>query len=89
MDDKTENKWHLDKKVPISLIIMMVMQFTALVWFVGKLDARILALETGVSVQHERDERQDKASAESDSLIRANLQDINQKLDRLIERVKK
>jgi hypothetical protein len=88
-EEKSESKrWRFDKNVPISLIIVMVVQFASLVWFVGKLDARIAALEAQNVTQHERDERQDKASSESDTLMRTDLKEINGKLDRLIERIR-
>ena len=82
--------WHMDKKVPISIVIGMLMQVLVASWYAGKLDSRVLSLEEKqvsiVTAQHERDERQDKAGQDNDRLIREELRDINAKLDRLIER---
>jgi hypothetical protein len=78
--------WHLDKKVPISLIIAMFLQFAGVIWYAGKIDARVAALETSQQVQKERDERQDRSNSETIALLRTQLQDISSKLDRLIER---
>jgi hypothetical protein len=79
-----EDGWHLDKKVPISIIAAMLVQLAAALWFVSKLDARVIALETALIAQHERDALQDKASNDSDTLIRMQLTRIDDKLDRLL-----
>jgi hypothetical protein len=47
--DKSDTSWHVDKKVPISLIVTLVLVFggqtvTAL-WWASKVDARIERLE--------------------------------------------
>lgn len=33
--------WHLDKKVPIALIVVLVAQFLGGLWFMARLDARV------------------------------------------------
>lgn len=80
--------WHLDKKVPIGIIVAMLMQFAGALWFVSKLDARILALEAAQSLQRDRDDRQDKTSGEGFGQLQRQLERIDEKLDRLIERRK-
>lgn len=35
-----DNRWHLDKKVPISLIVALTLQGGAGIWFAGKLAQR-------------------------------------------------
>ncbi len=45
--------WHLDKKVPIALIITIVAQIIATVWMASKLDSRIETLERS-DTRHER-----------------------------------
>ncbi len=44
MDD--QSRWHLDKRVPIALIITMLLQGIGLVWYVSKIDSRVQTLET-------------------------------------------
>ena len=83
---RDDNNWHLDKKVPITLIGVLAAQLASGVWFASKLDARIAALESARIDQHERDERQDKQVAEALALVRAQLDRMDGKLDRLVEK---
>jgi hypothetical protein len=78
--------WHLDKKVPISLIATLLVQFAGGLWFMSKLESRVLALESATAVQHERDERQDRATSSGQDKLDRRLDNIDAKLDRLIER---
>ena len=41
----SKEPWHLDKKVPIALILMILGQTFAFVAFISKMDSRINALE--------------------------------------------
>lgn len=61
--DKSDASWHLDRKVPISLIVTLVMVFggqtvTAL-WWAGKVDSRIERLEeiTKIAAPQTADQR--------------------------------
>ena len=85
MTQDGEGQWHLDKKVPISIIMAMLVQFAGGLWFVARLDARIIALETAQVAQAERDNRQDTNHNDSLSLLRSDMRDIMARLDRLIE----
>lgn len=78
--------WHLDKKVPISIILTILMQGAAGLWFLASLRTDIELLKSTTAVQRERDDRQDKTLADALALIRADLQKANDKLDRLIEK---
>lgn len=62
MNCSTDSTWHLDKKVPIVIILTMGIQVAGGLWFISKRDARVLAVETAHTQQRDRDERQDKAS---------------------------
>jgi hypothetical protein len=42
-----DRQWHLDKKVPIALIIAIGVQTGGAIWWARGLDARISALEKG------------------------------------------
>lgn len=87
--DEAETGWHLDKKVPISLIIAILAQMAGGLWFASKLDARLERLEAARVEQHDRDERQDRSSADAVGLLRSDIRDVANKLDRLIERREK
>lgn len=83
---QTPGGWHLDKKVPISIIVTLLMQAAAGLWFLANLRTDIELLKNTTAVQRERDDRQDKTLADALALIRADLQKANDKLDRLIEK---
>jgi hypothetical protein len=91
--DLHDTRWHLDKKVPISIIAAILFQFAGGLWFISKLDARIAALEAlGViqlSSQRDRDQTQDKQVADAIQLVRTQLERMDDKLDRIIERPRK
>lgn len=40
-----EREWHLDKKVPIAMILTIILQTGTFVWFAARLDHRVEALE--------------------------------------------
>lgn len=83
--DNNDGQWHLDKKVPISIILAMLVQFGGGLWFIARLDARIIALETAQVAQADRDNRQDMNHNDSLGLLRSDMRDIMARLDRLIE----
>ncbi len=82
--------WHLDKKVPISIILALLAQGAGGIWYLGRIEARVTQLEHDTQItiaqQHDRDERQDRAMTEALALLRADMRDLSAKLDRLIER---
>jgi hypothetical protein len=88
-----DNRWHLDRKVPISIIVTMVT--LAITGFVAVLSIRsdVDVLKATQAVQNagqrERDERQDKALFDAVGLVRGDMRDVHNKLDRLIERTPK
>ena len=41
--DNREDSWHLSKSVPISIILAILMQTIALVWYVSSLDSNVEA----------------------------------------------
>jgi hypothetical protein len=79
-----EAHWHLDKKVPVGIIVALFLQFMGGVWFMSKLESRIMALESVQIEQRLRDDRQDRASAETVAIIRAQLDRIDANILQLI-----
>ena len=49
MTDRTESGWHLDRKVPITLIVLIIFNFAGFVWVASQMDARITANEKSIS----------------------------------------
>lgn len=83
---ETKESWHLDKKVPISLIAVLVMQAGAGIWAVADIKKDVELLKAANVEQRMRDERQDKSTTEAINLLRADIKEVSQKMDRLIER---
>lgn len=81
-----DTRWHLDKRVPIGLIGAVLVQTISFVWFISKIDSRVSSLESGVVMQRDRDDRQDRSASEAAANVRSDLKEIDRKLDRLIER---
>lgn len=83
---KEDTSWHLDKRVPVSLIAALCLQTGAFLWFISKMDSRIEMLERAQVVQRDRDQQQDNAARDTLSSLRGDILEVNRKLDRLIER---
>jgi hypothetical protein len=69
---RDEGQWHLDRKVPLAIIVTLLLQTGAFIWWAAKTDARVDALEmnfTRISPQAERIVRlETKMDAVADSL---------------------
>lgn len=82
--------WHLKKEIQLGHIITTVTVATSIMLFVSRIDSRVEMLEaqalSAKQAQHERDDRQDKANAEMIGLLRNQLERMETKLDRLVER---
>ena len=79
-----DNRWHLDKKVPISIIAALFIQFLGGVWFMSKLESRIVALEAAKASQEKVDEAQDRRANDAVGLVRSDIQELSRKLDRMM-----
>lgn len=81
----TRTRWHLKKELQLGHIITTCTVLFSVIWYAGKLDQRIALVEQAVSAQRERDDRQDKQTVDSTTLMRVQLDKIEAKLDRVIE----
>ena len=92
MDDFNERRkkqhWHLEKSVSVSHIISTVMIVISALIFAIKMDSRVTMLEQAIMTQHSTDDKQDSERLRVATELKTNLKDINDKLDRLIERAK-
>lgn len=50
-DRKYEREWHLDKKVPIAVILTILLQTGAFVWWGARIDQRVEILERSDSAR--------------------------------------
>lgn len=86
---KPNGPWHVDRKVPLAIIIGMVLQAGGLIVYFKNREAefmqRIALVESQVNAQHDRDDRQDKASTLANEQVQKRLDRIEEKIDRLIE----
>jgi len=83
-----EDQWHLDKKVPLGLILTILVQAGMVIWAIADIKKDVEVLKHQVVVLHERDNTQELANKSTFDLIRAQMERIDAKLDRLIERTK-
>ena len=79
MTEKTEpsERWHLKKEIQLGHLITTATVAVAAIMYINKIDQRVTVVEVQIAAQRD-----------SSILLRANLEKINDKLDRLIERAK-
>lgn len=82
----SNNSWHLDKKVPLSLIFAMLIQAAMVIWAVVDIKKDVEILKSRVAMQQDRDDRQDKTLGEVVSRLQTHLERMDGKLDWLIEK---
>jgi len=80
-----EDGWHLDKKVPLSLIAAMVAQVVVVTMFFADIKRDVELLKADVSVLHQKDTETTRELRDALQHIRVQYDKLNDKLDRLIE----
>lgn len=78
--------WHIKKEIQLGHLLTTLTIAVSVLAYVGKLEQRIALIEAQVATQRDRDDRQDRTTAESMSLLRAQLERMENKLDRVLER---
>jgi len=85
-----ESQWHLDKRVPIALIVAIVLQSGGAFWWASNLTTRVTEIERRLEGFARRGEQADLAisrqQAQIDVLI-SQLANTNRNLDRLFGQV--
>ncbi len=71
MSDKEDREWHLDKRVPIALIITVVGQTMAAAWWAAVTTTRVDQLEKQVVSAAPQTERIIRLEAKMDSVVEA------------------
>ena len=82
---KEPESWHLDKRVPLTLLMMMAAQVVAVIMFFADIKRDVELLKADVQVLHTHDKAQSEESKESTALLRGQLDKLEVKIDRLIE----
>lgn len=83
-----EQGWHLDKKVPLSLIFAMLVQAGMFIWAIADIKKDVEVLKMGQNQQQHRDDRQDNELAGNIVLLRNQLERMDSKLDRVLEKTR-
>lgn len=77
--------WHIKREIQLGHILTTLTVAVSALVYVGKLEQRIALIEQQMSLQHERDDRQDKAAGDALGALAQQLARIDAKLDRIIE----
>lgn len=83
--DTNDAKWHLKKEIQLTHLITTMTVAVSVIFYINKMEQRIALLEQHSTTQSQRDERQDRNSAETAGLLRSQLDRLEAKIDRLIE----
>ena len=82
--------WHLDKRIPVALIITIVVQTAGIVWWAATLNARVDVLEAQITPVLDRmrgfEGRQVRNDVRLESVERQ-LREIGRKLDQVLDRM--
>ena len=77
--DIDDNKWHLDKKVPLALMFTIACQTSAIVWWAAGINARVEQLEKQLQLAAPHAERIIRLE-EKVTTIRDGIEDIKKLL---------
>lgn len=78
--------WHIKKEIQLGHLLTTLTIAVSVILYISKLEQRIALIEAQVSAQRDRDDRQDRTTGEAMSLLRAQLERMENKLDRVLER---
>ena len=81
-----EAQWHLDKKVPLSLIFALLVQTVVVVIALQDVKKDVELLKAAQIVLRERDSQQSNDLHDAMAQVREQFRTLNDKMDRLIER---
>jgi hypothetical protein len=81
-----DHGWHLDKKVPLSLIFAMLMQAAMVIWAIADIKKDVELVKADLIVLHQRDKAQTENLKDAINALQAYYSRMDAKLDRLIER---
>lgn len=82
---ESTDSWHFKKEIQLSHLITTVMILLSAIFYTQKLEQRIAVIESQVQAQRERDARQDADNKELIAHLRAHLDRMEVKIDRLID----
>ncbi len=80
-DRRSEDHWHLDKRVPVALITVMVSWIVTTVWWASALDNRVAHLEN-MALKNQNVEARLARIEEGQSWMRQLIERIDKKLEK-------
>lgn len=83
---RSSDNWHLDKKVPVSLIVAMVAQIVAVVWAIADIKKDTELNMQAIEQLREADKALLTENQRNLQIIQGHYARLEAKLDRLIER---
>lgn len=86
MSNAISDHWHLDKKVPVSIIVALLLQAAAGLWAIADMKKDIEILKVQTNEQHDKDAKQDIRFTEALNQMISRMDRVEAKLDRLVER---
>ena len=78
---QSENSWHLDKRVPIAMILTIAAQTLGAVWWAGAINQRMAAVERRQNLMEERTVSQ--AHESRIAVLEAQWRTVDARLDRI------
>lgn len=89
MPDKSDSddaRWHLDKRVPVSIIMAIIIQGASGLWVLADMRKDIDVLKMQVVESRERERGLLTQFTDAVALIRADVRALSEKMDRTTER---
>lgn len=77
-EDPASGDWHIDKRIPVALLIALLLQAAGIIWWAAGINARVAVLESSLLTSRENGERLVR--------IEATVDGINQRLVRMEDR---
>lgn len=78
-------RWHIKKEISLGDLVAIVSAALAVVYAYTTLDKRVTLLESAAVVQKVTDTKQDEEALRYQARLERAIEEINKKLDRLIE----
>jgi len=85
-----ETRWHLDRRVPIALVVLIIAQTAGAIWWASAVNGSILALENRLNFNDETNRRQydlmssDRAASLQTAKQLARVEGLLQSIDRQV-----
>ena len=91
-EKEQRKKWHMGKEIPLAMVGAIILQTVGVVWGAATLNAKVESNEKAANiaavVQITVDRKQDEEARRSEDRIIIQLDKVNSKLDRIMEKGK-